>query len=92
LDQLADVYESIVPLEIMFANTNGFRKIDLIVMFSVFFLDHYVRGNDRAEVVHCHFCKDFLSNAFFLFGVQMRKRQGVLQFPKGSFDPPAHVV
>lgn len=42
----------------MFANTDGFWKVDLIVMFLVLFRNHYLWGNDRTEVVHGHFCKD----------------------------------
>jgi len=41
----------------MLANADGSRKIDLIVMLSVLLLNHYVRGNDRTEVVHVLFVK-----------------------------------
>ena len=65
----------------------GFERV-----FSVAFLDEYVRGNQFREVVHDESGKKLLDNVLHLFCVEMEQANSVLQRTERSLDAPAHSV
>ena len=57
------------------ANMYRNRKVGLIVMLCVCFLNDYVRGNQFGEVVHDKSGKDFMVYVLHLFCMKMKQRR-----------------
>ena len=74
------------------ANLYGYREICFARVFSFEFLNDYMRGNQFREVVHDKAGINFLCNILHLFCVKMEQANGIFQFSKRSFNPPAHPI
>ena len=70
------------------ANLYCNRKIGFTRVFSVCFLNDYVRGDQFGKVVHDESGKNFLAYVLHLFCVKMQQSNGVFQFPKCRFNTP----
>ena len=74
------------------ANLYSNREICFARVFSVGFLNDYVRGDQFSKVVHDQSGKDLLGNVLHLFCVEMKQSNSVFQFPERCFNPPSSAV
>ncbi len=74
------------------ANEYSSREINLILVFSIAFLNDYMGSNHFTKVVHNHFCIYFLDNVLRLLTVKILQSKSVFQMAKRSPYSPAHMV
>ena len=68
------------------------RKVCLISILIVGFMEDYGRGNQFSKVVHDEPGEDFLVYVLHFFSVKMQQAHSVFEFTERRFNAPAHSI
>ena len=74
------------------ANMYSGGKVGLVSVFSVFFLNDRVRGDQFSEVVHDETGKDFLEDVLHLFRVKGEQSKSIFELAERGLNTPAHGI